>query len=177
MARLGRTTTTRRRLGVAVVLLVAVLALAAVLVGLRAAGRDGPVSSWPGPQARPAAGVVTRVVDGDTLEVAGVGRVRVIGIDTPERGECGYEQAAADMAALVLGERVQLVPGARDDADRYGRLLRYVEVDGADAGLALLADGLAQARYDSRDGYGEHPRELVYVRADSAGGDVCAGPG
>ena len=29
-------------------------------------------------------GIVTNVVDGDTVDVAGVGRIRVIGIDTPE---------------------------------------------------------------------------------------------
>ena len=122
------------------------------------------VSSWD-------SGVVTRVVDGDTVEVAGIGTIRVIGIDTPERGECGYDKASQVMADLVLDRTVTLVPGARDDVDRYERLLRYVDVDGTDAGLQLIRRGFAIARYDSRDGYGSHTREARYVDADAASPD------
>jgi len=123
-----------------------------------------------------ATGVVSRVVDGDTLDVTGLGRVRVIGIDTPERGACGYESATQALTVLVLGREVQLVPGAAEDADRYGRLLRYVDVAGQDAGLSLIEDGWAIARYDSRDGYGRHPREGAYVAADAAAPDLGCYP-
>jgi micrococcal nuclease len=116
-------------------------------------------------------GPVTNVVDGDTIDVEGMGRIRVVGIDTPERGACGYESATLAMATWVEGREVVLVPGAADDADRYGRLLRYVEVDGVDVGLELIRDGWAIARYDSRDGYGRHPREDAYVAADLASPD------
>ncbi|MGW5239256.1 thermonuclease family protein [Monashia sp. NPDC004114] len=61
-----------------------------------------------------------------------------------------------------------LTPGARDDIDKYGRLLRYVDVNGVDAGLRQIKQGYAVARYDSRDGYGEHTREAAYIRADAA---------
>lgn len=119
---------------------------------------------------------VSSVVDGDTIDVARNGtyeRVRVIGIDTPERGVCGYSEAGNTLRAMVLARDVMLSPGAVDDRDRYGRILRYVDVDGADAGLALLEQGLAIARYDSRDGYGRHPREDTYVAADNAMPDMC----
>jgi len=116
-------------------------------------------------------GTVTNVVDGDTVDVEGVGRIRVIGIDTPERGACGYESATQAMSVLVLGRRVSLVPGAAEDSDRYGRLLRYVDVASQDAGLSLISDGWAIARYDSRDGYGRHPREDAYISADMASED------
>ena len=121
-------------------------------------------------------GIVTNVVDGDTVDVAGVGRIRVIGIDTPERGACGFDSATYAMSALVLGREVTLVPGAVDDADRYGRLLRYIDVGDVDAGLQLIADGWAIARYDSRDGYGRHPREDAYVAADLAAPDLGCYP-
>lgn len=117
-------------------------------------------------------GVVTHVVDGDTIDVEGVGRIRVIGIDTPERGACGYDSATMAMAALVADRSVVLTAGATSDADRYDRLLRYVDVDGKDAGLQLIEDGWAIARYDSRDGYGTHPREQQYVSADAASDDL-----
>lgn len=114
-----------------------------------------------------AALTVTHVVDGDTVDVSNGERIRIIGIDTPERGECGYEQAARELGSLVAGRTVTLVRGAQDDRDRYGRLLRYVDTsDGVDTGLALIEADLAIARYDSRDGYGRHDREDAYVAAD-----------
>ncbi len=117
-------------------------------------------------------GIVTRVIDGDTVDVAGVGRIRLIGIDTPERGMCGYESATEALSVLVAERRVSLVPGAVDDSDRYGRLLRYVDTDEADAGLVMVAEGWAIARYDSRDGHGGHQRERQYVAADEASPDL-----
>lgn len=116
-------------------------------------------------------GVVVDVIDGDTIEVDGVGRVRLVGVDTPETGDCGYDEARDQLADLVLGESVQLVPGGVDDRDRYDRLLRYVDVGGVDAGLLLIEEGLAVSRYDSRDGYGEHRREQAYVEADADAAD------
>ncbi|MGV1008671.1 MAG: thermonuclease family protein [Dermatophilaceae bacterium] len=147
--------------------------------GTSAAPRTSSQSTTPAAAATTASasasGVVAHVVDGDTLDVAGVGRIRVIGIDTPERGACGYEQASALMRRLVLGRTVTLTAApAKDHADRYGRLLRYVDVAGVDAGLAEVKAGFATARYDSRDGYGAHPRESSYVAADEqAPNDGC----
>ena len=142
--------------------------------GVASIGTESTTPSSVGPASTAAAsaqhGLVTHVVDGDTVDVAGVGRIRVIGIDTPERGACGYESATLAMSALVAGREVVLTPGATSDADRYGRLLRYVD-GGADAGLSLIEDGWAVARYDSRDGYGAHPRERQYVAADLAAPD------
>lgn len=120
---------------------------------------------------------VARVVDGDTLETAGGDRVRLAGIDTPERGQCGYVEATRRLEAITKGRPVTLTAGSRDDRDRYGRLIRYVDVDGGDAGLELIEDGLAHARYDSRDGYGPHEREAEYVAADAASEHMCEGEG
>jgi endonuclease YncB( thermonuclease family) len=111
--------------------------------------------------------LVTRVVDGDTIELSDGRSVRIVGIDTPEEGACGYPEATSRMEQLVLGKRVRL--GESDeDVDRYGRLLRYANVGRIDAGLRQIKSGHAIARYDSRDGYGRHPREDRYVAADGA---------
>lgn len=109
---------------------------------------------------------MTRVIDGDTIELADGEDVRIVGIDTPEAGDCHSETAARHMEDLVLGKEVVLVRGDEEDRDQYGRLLRYVDVDGLDAGLSQIRFGLATARYDSRDGYGFHPREPQYVADD-----------
>jgi micrococcal nuclease len=69
------------------------------------------------------------VVDGDTLDLTGIGRVRLIGIDTPEvygGVEC-YGRAASAFTGRVLtpGRRVRYRIGA-EERDRYGRALAYV---------------------------------------------------
>jgi Staphylococcal nuclease homologue len=100
-------------------------------------------------------------IDGDTVDLDTGGRVRLIGIDAPEGDECGGSAATKAMRGLALNKRVVLVKGAATDKDRYGRLLRYVDVKGTDAGLALLKRGLAVPRYDSTDGYGEHHKRIA----------------
>jgi endonuclease YncB( thermonuclease family) len=115
---------------------------------------------------------VSRVIDGDTIELGNGEAVRVVGIDTPEVGECGFEAASAAMSRLVLGKRVQLTI-SDEDRDGYGRLLRYVDVGETDAGLQLIRNGRAIAAYDSRDGYGFHPRERRYIASDRGSRNLC----
>ncbi len=52
--------------------------------------------------------------------------VRLVGIDTPEMGECGYERATEALTDLV-GGRVVTLGESDEDRDQYGRLLRYVD--------------------------------------------------
>lgn len=131
-------------------------------------------------QAAAAKWVVTKVVDGDTIWAARAGetrKIRIIGIDTPEVGQCGYSEASHNLRSIIGGQPVTLTGGARDDADSYGRLLRYVDVNGVDAGLRQVKQGFAIARYDSRDGYGRHAREAAYVQADRSSPKApCATP-
>lgn len=112
----------------------------------------------------------TAVVDGDTIKTS-AGTVRLIGIDTPERGECGYDEAAMIIGKLLAhGDPITLeLPEGQNDTDRYDRLIRYVRTSGGiDLGLLELETGNAIARYDSRDGYPEHPREAEYHAAQTA---------
>ncbi len=75
--------------------------------------------------------VVTRVIDGDTIVVEGVGTVRLIGVDTPEtvdpRRPVGYfgREASDFTKQLATGKRVRL-EFDQDRTDRYGRTLAYV---------------------------------------------------
>ena len=140
----------------------------------------GPTGPHPSAGGAETGWQVTRVVDGDTIEVSRDGvveRVRLLGIDTAERGQCGHDEATALAADLVTGREVTLVVGSSDDRDRYDRLLRFVEVtvDGVvvDVGLHQLEAGLAAEVYDSRTGYPRHDREDAYVAADEAAPDVC----
>lgn len=95
-------------------------------------------------------GTVTRVVDGDTLDVRLTSgtreRVRLIGIDTPEAGACYAPKASARARQLALSKQVVLKGDATQDTrDRYGRLLAYVWLPGGkDLGYQLLAGGHAK---------------------------------
>jgi micrococcal nuclease len=88
---------------------------------------------------------VARILDGDTIELADGERVRLVQIDAPERseGECYAEQAASRLERLVPpGSEIRLENDAALDAvDRFGRLLRYVFVDGENVNLELASRG------------------------------------
>jgi micrococcal nuclease len=91
---------------------------------------------------------VTRHTDGDTLWLSEVGKVRLIGVDTPEvfsGVECFGRRAAAFVRRLLpLGTEVRYRLGA-EERDRYGRALVYVWLgDGRFLNRLLLARGYAQ---------------------------------
>lgn len=116
---------------------------------------------------------VTRVIDGDTIELENKQKVRLLGVDTPERGQCGFQQAKKNMQDMVLAKRIILVSDGKQTTDKYGRLLRYVDLGDKDIGLEQIKDGLAKARYDSRDGYPKHSRQDKYIKADADKKDLC----
>jgi len=74
---------------------------------------------------------VTKVVDGDTIEISTGEKVRYIGVDTPEtrhpaKGvECFGKEASGKNRELVLGKDIRLEKDV-SDKDKYGRLLRYI---------------------------------------------------
>jgi micrococcal nuclease len=86
---------------------------------------------------------VTGVVDGDTLELAGLGSSRLIGVDTPEvygGAECfGSSASAFTERRLPTGAPVFYEHGA-ERTDRYGRVLVYVWLPGGTFFNALLAN-------------------------------------
>lgn len=88
--------------------------------------------------------VITRIVDGDTIDCRSSGRVRLIGIDTPELDQAPYgSQAAAALAELApVGATVQLEPDV-EPRDRYGRLLAYVWTDARMVNWLLIRRGWA----------------------------------
>jgi len=119
---------------------------------------------------------LVRVIDGDTVVVSVDGkeeRVRLVGIDTPEEGTCGFEEATRALELLLSSTKVGLVDAGVSDRDQFDRLLRYLETDGGDPGLELIRAGLAEAAYDSRTGYPAHNREDEYVLADALSLDWC----
>lgn len=133
--------------------------------------------------------VVRRVIDGDTVEVRGDGRVvprnasvrvRLLEIDTPERGTC-YADAATDRTTALLppGSTAHVV---RDDElkDRYGRYLLYLWNDrGVFVNESLVRSGHAEAvLFPPNDKYWSRiaRAEAAARRADTGLWGACPGP-
>ena len=92
--------------------------------------------------------LVTRVIDGDTIEIEGGATVRYIGIDTPETVhpekpvEYFGKEATEKNREFVEEKRVYLEKDVQDK-DKYGRLLRYVWVDDVMVNAELVRLGYA----------------------------------
>jgi micrococcal nuclease len=94
---------------------------------------------------------VERVVDGDTIDVGPGGRIRLIGINTPETVDprrpvqCFGREASDAAKVLLRGKPVLLEPDpSQDDKDQYGRLLRFVWLaDGRFVNFELVVRGYA----------------------------------
>jgi endonuclease YncB( thermonuclease family) len=92
-----------------------------------------------------------RVIDGDTLEIAGR-HVRLEGIDAPEMGQtCGRRligswkcgSATADRLAELVAKRV--VNCESRGNDKYGRMLGICSVDGNEINAQMVREGYAWA--------------------------------
>src|SRR3989338_2713088 len=94
--------------------------------------------------------LVTKVVDGDTIEIEGGEKVRLIGIDTPETVDprrpvgCYGVEASNTTKSLLEGKRVSMESDLTDK-DKYNRLLRYVWVNNLFVNEYLVREGLAKS--------------------------------
>lgn len=132
--------------------------------------------------------LVTRVIDGDTIEVETGGaeyRVRYIGIDTPETvapGQpvgCYGREASERNRQLVEGQTVGLEKDV-SETDRFGRLLRYVWLGDTMVNAALVRDGYALASTFPPDVKHAELFASLQTEAREAGrglwGAVCTSP-
>jgi len=87
--------------------------------------------------------LVTRVIDGDTIEIETGERVRLICMDTPERGEEGYIEASNYLQGLVLDKEVRLEKDI-SEIDKYGRLVRYIYVGDLFVNEEMVMKGYAE---------------------------------
>lgn len=94
--------------------------------------------------------IISRIIDGDTVELSDGRKLRYIGIDTPEivhpstPSECFGADAKAENSTLVYGKTVRLEKDV-SETDRYGRLLRYVYVGDMFVNEYLVLQGFAHA--------------------------------
>lgn len=92
-------------------------------------------------------GLCTKVSDGDTITVEGVGKVRLVGVNTPEKGVRGADASKYFVEKLCLNREVSLDIDNSKHSDKYGRTLAVVIVDGKNLNEMLLKEGLAEIMY------------------------------
>jgi hypothetical protein len=92
--------------------------------------------------------IVERVIDGDTIVVENNTHVRLLGINTPEKGEKYYEEAKNFLEMIVLNKTVELEYG-KEKYDRYRRELAYVIYKNANVNLELVDEGYANFYFPS----------------------------
>ena len=102
----------------------------------------------------PATATVTKVLDGDTIEIDGGTRVRYILVDTPEFGtvnDCYAEEAKDFNNTLVYGKTINLTYD-QECRDQYDRLLAFVSVSGQNVNRLLVSEGYACVLHFSPNG-------------------------
>ncbi|MBI5267693.1 MAG: thermonuclease family protein [candidate division Zixibacteria bacterium] len=82
-----------------------------------------------------------RVLDGDTAELTGGDRLRLLGVDTPEAGEPLHDEARAFLARASLNQPCRVEYGTIR-RDKYGRMLGYLYVDTMFVNRAIISEGL-----------------------------------
>lgn len=126
---------------------------------------------------------MTKVIDGDSLEVTGGRQVRFLGIDACEMSTKGGREAKEYLQIFVgVGEQVRLIADGARDLDRYDRLLRRVERNTGstsqydpysnDIGMSIIghpAIGIYGGKNDADATY------LVTLQASDVGERDCSG--
>ena len=94
-----------------------------------------------------ASGKCVEVIDGNTIQVYGVGRVQLSQVNTPNQGETGFEDAKKFTEKECLGKTVYLDIDNKTPQDKYGRTLAIVYTDSIDINKALIDNNLGEISY------------------------------
>lgn len=89
---------------------------------------------------------VTEVHDGDTFTLGNGERVRLLGINAPELGNCGATESASLLKSLVLNKIIKITEEKRDN---YGRRMGLVWTSGKLSNEEMIHDGWAKPNYDA----------------------------
>ena len=107
--------------------------------------------------------LVARVIDGDTIEFSGGDKLRLLGIDSPERGDRLYDSATALLTSLIHNKTVT-VTYSKKRRDGYGRILGYLFIDTICVNEAILSSGMATV-YLFSDNLGDSTRIIGLLSA------------
>jgi micrococcal nuclease len=92
------------------------------------------------------------VIDGDTFKMANGPTVRLLCVNTPEKGQPGYEEAKIFLENLLYENTLTMKASnyGGNDTDKYGRLLRWVYITNETTREEILVNKLIL-----EEGYGD----------------------
>lgn len=115
---------------------------------------------------------LTRAIDGDTIDVLMLDnttqRVRLLGVNTPEKSQKGYQEAK-DFLKAFENKTITLEKTA-EDKDQYGRILRYIFYNGEFINKEILENSLAHFYTYNEDKYTEELRQAEEQARQNAEG-------
>jgi len=85
---------------------------------------------------------VAGVIDGDTIKLSNNETVRLLGINSVEKGQRCWEEAKKRLEQLILNKEVKLESDF-DNLDKYGRSLRFIFLDNININVLMVKEGLA----------------------------------
>jgi len=94
--------------------------------------------------------LVLRVIDGDTLELENQIKIRLLGINTPEKNQKYYDEAAQLLKKLAENKTIKI---KWQDSDKYGRILAYAFLGKKLVNKEILEKGFANLYYYEKDNY------------------------
>lgn len=103
--------------------------------------------------------ITTNVIDGDTIVINGGERVRLLGIDTPEKGEFYYKEAKARLEQLIENNEISIEKEG-DNKDKYDRLLRYIFLNETNINMEMVEEGYAICYFYGKSRYQSLCRSL-----------------
>ncbi len=109
----------------------------------------------------PTQGTVKSIEDGDTFVLSNDQRVRMIGINAPERGSSGFESATNALNSFMAKKTVYLEYDRYQD-DKYGRLLAWVWIDCEKNPTFLPANYMHVSKNQSKPGLTENPQGCTH---------------
>jgi endonuclease YncB( thermonuclease family) len=104
----------------------------------------------------PSSGIVQSVEDGDTFTLKSGVKVRLIGINSPDRGQKGYSEATKELTDEISGKKVYLEYDRYQD-DKFGRVLAWVWIDCESTPKFLPADYMHKSDRESMPGLTDNP--------------------
>lgn len=109
---------------------------------------------------------VVRTIDGDTFQINDSSKIRLIGINTPEKNQPYYQEAKNFLTSLEN----QTVEIETHGQDKYNRTLAYIFHENQNINEALLLNGLATLYYYEKDSYYKTMKAAeTYARTNQIG--------
>lgn len=90
--------------------------------------------------------IVTRIIDGDNLELETGESVRLYGINCPEKNQDFYQQAVDLTTKLALNKQIRVEYQPNYQKDTWNRILGYVFIDNTFLNLELVKSGYCEVK-------------------------------